>query len=137
MTRDGSIETGSFGPPNPLALRLRKYLCLIADQATPVTYQALARALALSPPNTILQLTDALEYLMKEDAAAEHPLIAALVISKARGGLPAPGFFDVAMRIGRFDDDPSGAEAAAFYFAEFNAAVAFWGTSAKVTTPDV
>jgi len=30
---------------------------------------------------------------MEEDAAPDRPFIAALAISKARGGLPAPGFF--------------------------------------------
>jgi hypothetical protein len=45
---------------------------------------------------------------MEEDAAADHPFIAALAISKARGGLPAPGFFDCARRLGRFAGDPDG-----------------------------
>jgi hypothetical protein len=34
---------------------------------------------------------EALERLMEEDAAADRPFIAALAISKARGGLPGPG----------------------------------------------
>jgi hypothetical protein len=103
----------------------------MAGQATPVTYQALATALDLSPPNTIHQLTLALEYLMKEDAAAARPLIAALVVSKARGDLPATGFFECAQRVGRFDGDPSGPEARAFYAAEFDAAVTFWAQPSK------
>jgi hypothetical protein len=37
---------------------------------------------------------------MGEDAAVDRPFIAALAISKARGGLPAPGFFDSARRLG-------------------------------------
>ena len=41
---------------------------------------------------------------MEEDAAADRPFIAALAISKARDGLPAPGFFDCAGRLGRFAD---------------------------------
>jgi hypothetical protein len=36
-------------------------------------------------------VTEALERLMEEDAAADRPFIAALAISKARGGLPGPG----------------------------------------------
>lgn len=119
-----------------LALRVRVHLCVIAGQATPITYSALARALDLAPPNTIHQLTIALESLMEEDAAADRPLIAALVVSKARGGLPAPGFFDCARRVGRFDGDPAGPECAAFYAAEFHRADAFWRAAATTATPD-
>ncbi len=109
-----------------LALRLRIYLCEIAGQSSSITYQALARDLGLLPPNTIHQLTTALEYLIEEDAVATRPLIAALVVSKARNGLPALGFFDCAQRVGRFDGDPSGPEGSAFHNAEFNKAVEFW-----------
>lgn len=121
---------------NLLALRVRTHLCQIVGQATPITYQALATALDLSPPNTIHQLTVALEYLMEEDAVASHPLIAALVVSRARGGLPALGFFDCARRVGRFDGDPLGPDATAFYAAEFSAAVEFWSSAAEVVTAD-
>ncbi len=133
----GSTVSAATGPTNVLALRVRTYLCQIVGQATPITYQALANALDLSPPNTIHQLTAALECLIEEDAAAARPLIAALVVSKARGGLPAPGFFDCAWRVGRLDGDPSGPEGSAFYAAEFNAAVAFWGAAAEVAKSDV
>ena len=132
-----STVGATTGTANVLALRVRTYLCQIAGQATPITYQALAKALDLSPPNTIHQLTVALEWLMEEDAAAAHPLIAALVISRARDGLPAPGFFDCARRVGHFDGDPSGPEASAFYAAEFNAAVEFWRSAAEVVEADV
>jgi hypothetical protein len=105
---------------------LRAHPCAIAKDGFPVTYQALASALGLVPPNTIHQITVALETLILEDAAADRPLIAALVISKARGGLPAPGFFDCAQRVGRFQGDPSGPEAPAFHATEFQKAVEFW-----------
>jgi hypothetical protein len=109
-----------------LPQRIREHLCKIPRNALPVTYQVLAKALELSPPNTIHQLTVGLEHLIEEDACAARPLIAALVISKARGGLPAPGFFESARRVGRFHGEPSGPEASAFYKAEFNGAVEFW-----------
>ncbi|TDE34773.1 hypothetical protein [Antarcticimicrobium sediminis] len=108
------------------------HLSRIAGAATPITYQALAKALNLSPPNTIQQLTVALEYLIEEDAAAARPLIATLVVSRARGGLPGPGFFDCAGRVGRFDGDPSGPENTTFYAEEFNKAVEFWRKAAEV-----
>lgn len=107
-----------------LAQDVRAYLCKISGQSNPITYQALAKELGLKPPNTIHQLTVALERLIEEDTAANHPLIAALVISKARDGLPAPGFFDCAQRVGRFKGDPSKAET--FHKEEFEKAVAFW-----------
>mgnify|MGYP001600255520 FL=1 len=109
-----------------LQQRIREHLCKIAKSAQPVTYQALAKALELSPPNTIHQLTVALECLIEEDANAARPLIAALVISKARGGLPAPGFFECAKRVGLFHGHHSGANASAYYDTEFNRAVEFW-----------
>ena len=112
-----------------IAPRLREHLRKIAEQRLPVTYQEVAKALGLTSPNTIHQVTEALEHLMTEDAATDRPFIAAIVISKARGGLPAPGFFDCAARLGRFDGDAAGLESWAFHAAEFNAAVAFWAVS--------
>ncbi len=109
-----------------IAPRLREYLRTVAVQRLPVTYQEVAKVLGLTPPNTIHQVTEALEHLMTEDAAADRPFIAAIVISKARGGRPAPGFFDCAARLGRFDGDAAGLEAWAFHAAEFNAMVAYW-----------
>ena len=112
--------------------RLRTHLQAFARQRVPITYQQAAKALQLAPPNTIHQVTEALEQLMIEDAAADRPFIAALVISRARGGLPAPGFFDCAARLGRFDGDATGPEAWVFHAVEFNAAIAFWATPATI-----
>ena len=129
MTPDNAATIAT----SALTSRARTHLCRIAGKTTPITYQTLARALDLRPPNTIHQVTAALEFLMEEDAAAGRPLIAALVVSKARGGLPAPGFFNAAQRLGRFGGDPSGPEATAFYAAEFHAAVPFWRAAAEAT----
>lgn len=118
-----------------LPQRVREHLCKHADSAQPLTYQALATNLKLTPPNTIYQLTVALEHLVEEDAAAGLPLIAAMVISKSRGGLPAPGFFECAKRVGRFQGDPLSAEASVFFEAEFNSAVTFWRSSPPPQTP--
>ncbi len=63
---------------------------------------------------------------MEEDVAADRPFIAALAISKARGGLPAPGFFDCARRLGRFAGDQ---DERTFHVAELNAVFARWGGS--------
>jgi len=137
MRAIGSTESAATGTGNVLALRVRTHLCQIVGHATPITYQALAKALLLSPPNTIHQLSVALECLIDEDAAAARPLIATLVVSRARGGLPAPGFFECARRVGRFDGDPSGPEAATFYAAELETAVDFWSRASKNGKTDV
>ena len=113
-------------PTNALARRLRAHLQALAALRVAITYRDAAKAMLLSPPHTIHQLTDALEQLMAEDAAADRPFIAAMVISKWRGGLPAPGFFDCAARLDRFAGDATGPDARVFYAAEFNAAVALW-----------
>jgi uncharacterized Zn-finger protein len=63
----------------------------------------------------IHRVTEAMERLMEEDAAADRPFIAALVISKARAGLPGPGFFDCARRLGRFAGNPNGQDARTFH----------------------
>jgi hypothetical protein len=124
-------------PTDGLARRVRAHLRKNAARSEPITYKALADALELSPPNTIHQVTEALEQLMKEDVANENPLIAALVISRMRHGLPASGFFDVAQQLGCFDNAPPGLEDAAFHEAAFAAAVTFWGSTEIVETGDV
>lgn len=112
--------------PGAFALRVRAHLQVIASQATAITYRTLAKALDVMPPNTIHQVTEALERLMQEDAANRQSFIAAVVISQARGGLPAPGFFDCARRLGRFAD---GQDATIFHAAELNAVFARWSGS--------
>lgn len=118
--------SGSARQHDDLEGRVRAQLRLAARRGTPVTYRDLALALDLSPPNTIHQLTELLEALMAEDAAVGRPFIAALVVSKARRGLPAPGFFDCARRLGRFADTGDALEAAAYHARELAVAVAYW-----------
>jgi hypothetical protein len=130
-------SSNEIGMANELVLCVRTHLCRIVGQGTPITYQALAKALELAPPNTIHKLTVALERLIEEDAAADRPLISALVISKARDGLPAPGFFECAWRFGRLVDDPFGPMVPEFYAAEYDKAVEFWGAFTKDAGPEV
>lgn len=73
-----------------------------------MTYLQAADALDVAPPHRIHKTTRLVEMLLKADVEAERPPLAALVVSKARGGLPAPGFFDRARRLGLFaGDDPA------------------------------
>jgi len=91
----------------PLAARIRHLLGTPPREALPMTYQQVAGALGLEPPRTIQQVALALEETMREDAEAERPLIAALVVSRQGQGLPARGFFDLAVALGRFPEEPS------------------------------
>ncbi len=84
-----------------LPQRLRSYLKVRAARRGTTTYRDLAKALELDPPNAIHRVTEALEVLMHEDHEDGAPLIAALVVSKARSGVPAPGFFTLGAFAGR------------------------------------
>jgi hypothetical protein len=121
-----ATTTVEDNPPETLARRLRAHLQAFATLRLPITYQEAAKGLLLSPPNTIHQVAEALEQLMAEDAAADRPFIAAMVISKARGGMPAPGFFDCAARLGRFAGDATGLDAWSFHAVELDATIDFW-----------
>lgn len=83
-----------------IASRLRKHLQKIAGRRIPTTYQELAKALALTPPHRIHQVTEALEHLMAEDAATARPFIAPSpsvrrgAASRLQGSLIAPGGSD-------------------------------------------
>ena len=110
----------------PIHARARACLESVAKRQILITYQELANALQILPPHSIHRVTEALERLMEEDAAADRPFIAALAISKARGGLPGPGFFDCTRRLGRFAGDPDGQDARTFRATELNAVFACW-----------
>ncbi|GEK72030.1 MULTISPECIES: hypothetical protein [Halomonas] len=91
----------------PLSARVRRLLEAAPDDRLPLTYQRLAEALALTPPRTIRRVALALEQLMREDAAAGRPFIAALVVSRQGEGLPRTGFFELAVELGRLPEDPA------------------------------
>nr|WP_295711487.1 hypothetical protein [uncultured Halomonas sp.] len=100
---------------------LRQLLLSAPHEALPMTYQQVATELGLTPPRTIGQVTQALEQLMREDAAQQTPFIAALVVSRRGEALPAAGFFELAVALGRFPEDPTLHEPA--YRAEFQRAL--------------
>ena len=72
----------------------------VIENKDQITYNALAATANMNGPHKIHRLTSWLEQLMAEDHYNDRPLRAAVVISKARGGLPAPGFFDKAKELG-------------------------------------
>ena len=90
-----------------LPAQVRQLLETAPCETLPLTYQQLAEALGLQPPRTIQRVAQALETLMREDAQQNRPFIAALVVSRRGEGLPAQGFFDLAVELGRFPADPA------------------------------
>lgn len=104
-TASGTAQDGCANdtPPDaalPLATRIREYLEALAPATATVSYGALAQTMGLSPPGVIAQVTQALEDTMREDARAGRPFIAARTVSRAGGGLPGQGFFDLARDLG-------------------------------------
>ena len=122
------------GRDRDLPVRLRSYLEGVAARGVAVTYRQAAQELGLQPPRTIGRIAAALERLMSEDAGAGRPFIAALVISRARRGLPAPVFFDAAQRLGQFRASPESAQAWAFHKAQFEAALTHYSLTRKRRT---
>jgi hypothetical protein len=112
------------------AFRLRAHLAAVATRGLPITYRDAAMALQLTPPHTIRQIAEVLEQLMAEDAAADRPFIAALVISRVHNGMPAPRFFELAANLGRFEGNPTGTEAWVFHAAELKATLDYWTRAA-------
>ena len=90
-----------------LARQVRALLMQAPSNALPMTYQHVASALGLTPSRTIARVAQALEQLMDEDVAAGRPMIAALVISRRGDDIPATGFFEKAVALGRFPSDPN------------------------------
>ena len=89
-----------------IATAVRQLLTVAPEKALPMTYQQVAASLGLTPPGTIRRIAQALEQLMRDDAASHQPFIAALVVSRRGENMPAAGFFELAVALGRFPADP-------------------------------
>lgn len=98
--------------------QLEALLIAAAREKRVMTYAEVARALDLPPPYTIHQAALLIEALMRHHAAAGAPQLACLVVSKARGGLPAPGFFALLAELGLYDGPADGPTARAFHAGE-------------------
>lgn len=79
-----------------LAARLRAYLTALPEDAVPITYGGLARALGLWAPGSVRKVTRALETTMQQDARNNLPFLAARVVNRGPSALPGKGFFDLA-----------------------------------------
>ncbi|RZO31510.1 MAG: hypothetical protein EVA91_06140 [SAR116 cluster bacterium] len=80
-----------------------------------ITYAELADAASIPPPHRIHRLTLWLETSLVADHQAGAKLRAARVISRNRGGIPAPGFFIKCRELGLYDGPTDGPLAQAFH----------------------
>ncbi|MEC8262888.1 MAG: hypothetical protein VX017_06200 [Pseudomonadota bacterium] len=80
-----------------------------------VTYAELADAAGISGRHRINRLTAWLETQLEREVKEGTRLLSARVISRARGGLPAPGFFLKCAELGIYDGPPEGPQALAFH----------------------
>ena len=80
-----------------------------------ITYAELADAATIPPPHRIQKLTLWLEAKLVADHQAGAKLRTARVISRSRGGLPAPGFFIKCRELGLYDGPANGPLAQAFH----------------------
>lgn len=95
------VVEAAAGKEQDLSNRVRAHLEALAEDETPITYGALARALGLWAPGSVGKVTRALETTMREDAAADRPFIAARAVSRGRENLPGKGYFDLARALSR------------------------------------
>ena len=98
--------------------RLRDALAELAAERRTATYKDLAVRVQVPSPHTIHKLTLALEDLLREDAAAGRPLLAALAVSRRPDGLPGRGFFLLAAELGLYTGGADGPDARTFHAAE-------------------
>jgi hypothetical protein len=96
-------------------IRAEMALATTAANNRLITYAELAEAAGLTGRHRINRLTVWLEELIDSDAAANVPLRAARVISRARGGLPAPGFFMKCAALDLYDGPTDGPQAYSFH----------------------
>ena len=97
--------------------QIRAEMALTAAAASNrlITYAELADAASIEGVHRIHRLTAWLEDRLEADAKAHNPLLAARVISRSRGGLPAPGFFMKCAELGLYDGPHEGPQAYAFH----------------------
>lgn len=80
-----------------------------------VTYAELADAAGITGRHRINRLTEWLEQELAREVRSGARLLTARVISRARGGLPAPGFFHKCHELGIYDGPVDGPRALAFH----------------------
>ncbi len=98
--------------------RVRAALEGLARSGRTMTYKDLAELAGVPEPHRIHRLTGWLEALARQDHAEGRPILAAVAVSRARGGLPGRGFFMLMTELGRYAGPTDGPEAAHHHTAE-------------------
>ena len=117
------VETNESDPrpggddPGDEGWRQRAAMALSAAAAAErlVTYAELADAAGITGRHRINRLTSWLETELEREVRDGARLLTARVISRARGGIPAPGFFQKCADLGIYDGPEDGPQAVAFH----------------------
>jgi len=118
--------------PDPCFTPLIAALRNLAAQGRCASYAELAKLAGYQPPHSIHRLTEDLEETIRQDHAAERPLLAAFAVSRGTAGvpgIPGRGFFMLLQDLGRYDGPVEGPAAAACHAEELAAALAYWGSN--------
>ena len=115
-------EYSSIYPPHIIIVKVLKrleYLLIKTSiNRSILTYTQVAQLLEFQPPCTIHQTTEYIEAMMRIHANTGVPQLSSLIISKMRGGLPAPGFFLILQQLGLYEGSVDGADARQFHAQE-------------------
>ena len=95
--------------------RAAMVLATAASAEKLVTYAELADSAGITGQHRINRLTSWLEEELEREVRGGAQMLTARVISRARGGLPAPGFFMKCAELGIYDGPPDGPRAMAFH----------------------
>jgi len=104
--------------PVGLVAALEAHLAQLAARRETTHYLAVARALAVRPPHHLRKVMRSLEELASRHHAAGQPLLSALVVSRVRAPIPAPGFFAHLATLGAYAGAEEGEEARRWHQAE-------------------
>jgi hypothetical protein len=104
-------------PPGLVDAIEARLTTLVARRET-TTYLALAEALRVAPPHHLRKVMRALEVLASRHHEAGRPLLAALVVSRVRAPIPAPGFFAHLTSLGAYAGPEEGDAARRWHEAE-------------------
>ncbi len=112
---DQKFDTSDHDSEATWQHRAEMALASVITTSRLITYAELAEAATIPPPHRIHKLTLWLETKLVEDHQAGARLRTAWVISRGRGGLPAPGFFIKCRELGLYDGPVDGPLAHAFH----------------------
>lgn len=95
---------------------LRFHLENLARDGKTISYRELAILAAVTKPQVILKVAEALEEIIREDhVAGIETSIASLAVSHANPAIPRAGFFMLLRELGLYNGPDEGTQAAIFH----------------------